>query len=91
MRKAGVHDAVTNAITGHSDGTMRSRYDVVDFKDLMEGIQKLEDFLGSVDQTVDQSPISTKKDVNQLAVNLLNYLVPKGGLEPPQGLLLTRP
>lgn len=72
MRKAGVHDAVTNAITGHSDGTVRSRYDTVDFNDLMEGIGKLESYLANVDQTVDQTAYEQKKVVSQLSANLLN-------------------
>jgi integrase len=72
MRKAGVHDAVTNAITGHSDGTMRSRYDKVDFDDMIKGIKKLEEYLGSVDQSVDQTPSSTKKEVSHISANPLN-------------------
>ena len=68
MRKAGVHDGVTNAITGHSDGTMRSRYDTVSLEDMLEGIRKLEAYLGNVDQSVDQAHPALK----QQAANLLN-------------------
>jgi len=57
MRKAGVHDAVTNAITGHSDGTMRSRYDTVDFDDLMKGVRQLEGYRENVYQSVYQAGI----------------------------------
>jgi len=68
MKKAGVHDGVTNAITGHSDGTMRSRYDTVSLEDMMEGISKLEAYLKNVDQSVDQK----HPELEQKAANLLN-------------------
>jgi integrase len=72
MGDAEVTNRITNAITGHSDGTMRERYDTVSFEAKMAGIRKLEAHLENVDQSVDQTPISIKKEVNQLAANLLN-------------------
>jgi integrase len=42
MRKAGVHDFITNAITGHSSNNMRDRYDVVDREDLKSAITAYE-------------------------------------------------
>ena len=40
MGDAGVSNRVTNAITGHSEGTMRERYDKVRFEVLMDWIQR---------------------------------------------------
>jgi hypothetical protein len=40
MRKAGVHNAITNSITGHSMGSMRGRYDTIDLDDLRKGVEK---------------------------------------------------
>jgi integrase len=71
MRKAGVHNDVTNAITGHSDGSMRSRYDTVSLKDMMEGIKKLEEHLENVYQTVYQAPYFNEKEVSQISANPL--------------------
>lgn len=72
MRKAAVHNAVTNAITGHSEGTMRERYDAVSLEDMMDGIKKLEAFLESVNQNVNKTTFGQEKEVNQMAANLLN-------------------
>jgi integrase len=72
MRKAGVHNAVTNSITGHSMGTMRDRYDTVDLDDLRQGIKKLEGFLQSVNKSVNKNPQETEKGMDSNSANPLN-------------------
>lgn len=69
MRKAGVHNPVTNSITGHSMGTMRDRYDTVDLEDLRAGIKKLEAFLLSVNKNVNKTPSEDEKRISQESAN----------------------
>jgi integrase len=55
MRKAGIQESVIMAITGHSTREMFDRYNTVDREDTQKAIDRLEGFLQSVDQTVDQN------------------------------------
>jgi len=54
MRKAGNDRSVINAITGHSDAGMFSRYNTIDEDDLRQTVDRLENYLLSVDQNVHQ-------------------------------------
>jgi len=60
MRKAGVAESVIMEITGHVTREMFDRYNTVDETDMKQGVNKLDDFLQSVDQNVDQD-ISNKQ------------------------------
>jgi integrase len=53
-RKAGVAQSVIMKTTGHSTTEMFHRYNTVDNEDTREGINQFEDYIKSVDQTVDQ-------------------------------------
>jgi len=48
-------------ITGHSTREMFQRYDTVDMADAQTAVDKMEDFLKSVDQNVDQPLLKSKK------------------------------
>ena len=54
MRKAGVPESVIMKITGHSTREMFDRYNTIDQEDTREAVGRLETFLASVDQNVDQ-------------------------------------
>jgi integrase len=54
MRKAGVAQSVIMAITGHAQNSMFDRYNTIDNDDLLTAIDQFEDYIKSVDQTVDQ-------------------------------------
>ncbi len=60
MRKAGVPESVIMKITGHSTREMFDRYNTVDKKDGIDAVEKMELFLESVDQNVDQVANSKK-------------------------------
>lgn len=47
-RKAGVQESVINAIVGHADNSMFSRYNHVDAEDLRLAMRKLEDYLSDL-------------------------------------------
>ncbi|MGA3208918.1 MAG: site-specific integrase [Syntrophales bacterium] len=53
-RKAGVAQSVIMKTTGHSTTEMFHRYNTVDNEDTRKGINQFEDYVKSVDQTVDQ-------------------------------------
>ena len=55
MRKAGVTESVIMAVTGHSTREMFDRYNTVDVEDTRGAVNRLQDCLSNVDQTVDQS------------------------------------
>ena len=61
-----------------------SWWKTVDEKDLLKAIDKIEVYLESVDQNVDQPPIQKKKEASLDQLTPWNSMVPKGGLEPPQ-------
>ncbi|MBW2083086.1 MAG: site-specific integrase [Deltaproteobacteria bacterium] len=54
MRKAGVPESVIMKITGHSTREMFDRYNTIDQEDTRKAVGRLETFLASVDQNVDQ-------------------------------------
>ena len=62
MRKSGVPESVIMKITGHSTREMFLRYDTVDATDTRNAVDKMEDFLTSVDLNVDQVPLKAKED-----------------------------
>lgn len=53
MRKAGVHDSVIMALTGHKTPSMFLRYNSVDESDGREAVQKLSGYLGGVSEPSD--------------------------------------
>jgi integrase len=55
MRKAKISESVIMAITGHSTREMFDRYNKIDKEDIKEAVDRLGDFLQSVDQSVDQN------------------------------------
>ena len=59
MRKAGVAQSVIMKITGHSTSEMFERYNTVDDSDIRQAAARLDHFMRSVDQNVDQNPIQT--------------------------------
>lgn len=59
MRKAGVAESVIMEITGHSTRTMFDRYNRVDADDVRRAVDQLQTYFASVDQNVDQEPVST--------------------------------
>jgi len=61
MRKSGVPESVIMKITGHSTREMFLRYDTVDAEDTRKAVDRMEGFLKSVDQTVDQAPLKRKE------------------------------
>ena len=61
MRKAGVAETVIMKMTGHSTREMFQRYDTVDMADAQTAVDRMEDFLESVDQNVDQPLLKSKK------------------------------
>jgi integrase len=63
MRKAGVPESVIMKITGHSTREMFDRYNTVDDTDANDATTKLEVFLASVDQNVDQSQKPKEKGI----------------------------
>jgi integrase len=75
MRKAGVQESVIKAITGHSRNEVSDRYNQVDMEDMRQAIERLTQYrrnqIESVDQTVDQTPIPTKKEVSEISANPL--------------------
>ena len=62
MRKAGIQESVIMEITGHSTREMFDRYNTIDEKDVREAVDKLEVYLASVDQNVDQKRKKTPND-----------------------------
>ncbi len=66
MRKAGVAQSVIMKITGHSTNEMFERYNTVDEDDIRQAVDRMEGYLKSVDQNVDQATdfpaIKNKKD-----------------------------
>lgn len=54
MRKAGVQESVIMAIMGHEPTGMFHRYNTVDEEDINKAMGQLENYIASVDQTVDQ-------------------------------------
>ena len=54
MRRAGVPESVIMAITGHSTREMFDRYNVIDEKDTVDAIKRLEVFFQNVNQNVNQ-------------------------------------
>jgi len=70
MRKAGVPESVIMEITGHSTREMFDRYNKVDEEDTRNAAEKLQLFLATVDQNVDQTPSPEK---NELAENQLTH------------------
>lgn len=61
MRKAGVAESVIMAVTGHSTREMFDRYNTVDVEDTRGAVNRLQEYVSNVDQTVDQAA----KDVLQ--------------------------
>ncbi|MFZ2447517.1 MAG: site-specific integrase [Syntrophobacteraceae bacterium] len=55
MRKAGVPQSVIMKITGHSTDKMFRRYNTVDAEDASAAIEKMDRFLATLDQTLDQT------------------------------------
>ena len=58
MRKSWVSDSVIMAITGHSTREMFDRYNTIDEQDAHDAVDRFQDFIGNVDQTVDKTQIS---------------------------------
>ena len=54
-------------------------------------LEELDSISKSVSKNVDKTPSGQQKEVSPISANPLFSLVPKGGFEPPQGLLPTRP
>jgi len=54
MRKAGVAQSVIMKITGHSTSEMFERYNTVDDSDIRQAAARLDNFMRTVDQNVDQ-------------------------------------
>jgi phage terminase large subunit GpA-like protein len=54
-------------------------------------LEKLDAISKSVSQQGDKISFGQQKEISPVSANRMLSLVPKGGLEPPQGLLLTRP
>jgi len=61
MRKSGVPESVIMKITGHSTREMFLRYDTVDAEDTRKAVDRMEGFLKSVDQNVDQTALKRKE------------------------------
>lgn len=61
MRKAGVSDSVIMEITGHSTREMFDRYNTIDEEDTRKAVNQLEEFFESVNQTVNQTDVESKK------------------------------
>jgi integrase len=57
MRKAGVAESVIMNITGHATREMFDRYNKIDLEDTQKGVNQMEMFLKSIDQTIDQAAI----------------------------------
>ena len=68
MRKAGIQESVIKGITGHSRNEVSDRYNQIDMEDMRQAVEKLIQYrreqIENVYQTVDQAPISTKKEVS---------------------------
>ena len=63
-RRAGVSRNVRMAIMGHSSGNdMNFRYDTIDESDLLDAVDKIEDYLQNVDHSVDQGGVSEDRSV----------------------------
>jgi hypothetical protein len=66
MRRAGVVQSVIVKITGYSTSEMFERYNTVDDSDIRQAAARLDDFMRSVDQNVDQvthqTAINEKRD-----------------------------
>ena len=61
MRKAGVQESVIMEITGHSTREMFDRYNTVDEEDTRKAVNQLEEFFESVNQTVNNAEVESKK------------------------------
>ena len=61
MRKAGVSDSVIMEITGHSTREMFDRYNTIDEEDTRKAVNQLGEFFESVNQTVNQTDVESKK------------------------------
>ena len=56
MRKAGIDRNIRMVIFGHSDGNdMDSRYDTIDRADLLDAVDKLEEYLKKCSRNVHQA------------------------------------
>ncbi len=91
MRKAGVDQSVIMKITGHSTNEMFQRYNTIDEDDIKKGVNQLEGFLKSVDQSVDQGSGNTPHNKQEGLAVSANPLKSNGGSawesNPPETVL----